>query len=128
MIVLFCSSLWRSYGETLSKDINLFDFRTTVAGKSTYTFTGKTTEPRTVHYFTVNNGASSLSIAFDDKGYTSGWMRYKSPDGTVYDRWTAGTDTISSPKVGQWAVWVNEDGTGGYNLEHTYTLTVTVNY
>jgi hypothetical protein len=120
----------RAYGTILSRDINLFDFRTVVAGKSKYTFSGKTTDPRTVHYFTVENGVKGISIKFDDNGYTSEWMRCRNPDELVLEAWTAGTYSVPADKLkaGQWCVWVNEDGSGGYNLGHTYTITVEVTY
>lgn len=57
-------------------------------------------------------------------------MRCRNPDTLVLEEYTAGTYTVPAEylKAGTCCIWVNKNATGGYNLGHTYKLTVTVNY
>jgi len=122
----------RGYGEILDKSINLFDFRTVVAGKSTYTFTGTTKGTATYLYFQVDSGVKSITITYN--GQSVERVCVDNPDHQTEIFWTYGnpipvTYTVDAThwpplKAGQWCVRVMDTVSGG----HTYTVTVTVNY
>ncbi len=128
----------RLYGEILANDLNLFDYRTTVAGQSTYTFT-KTEQPKDSHSFVVDPGATKV-VATITSSYGYKYIRLQDsagntashyypdaiPSSSTYTYTATGAkiEVTNPTNTGIWNVWCTANGEE-YGYEYTITVEVT---